>query len=63
VKLIVGFSTGRSTVESIADENGLLKQLTKAILERALAAGISNNGAIPVAPTPGRRLRGISCPT
>jgi len=41
VQLIDELLQGRSTVESIAGENGLLKQLTKAILERALAAELT----------------------
>jgi len=40
-KLIDELLTGRSTVAEIAGENGLLKQLTKAILERALAAELT----------------------
>jgi putative transposase len=43
VKLIDELLAGRSTVESIAGENGLLKQLTKAILERALAAELTSH--------------------
>ena len=43
VKLIDELLEGRSTVESIAGENGLLKQLTKAILERALAAELTSH--------------------
>jgi len=43
VKLIDALLEGRSTVESIAGENGLLKQLTKAILERALAAELTSH--------------------
>jgi len=35
-KLIDEMLKGHSTVEEIAGENGLLKQLTKAIVERAL---------------------------
>jgi putative transposase len=34
---------GRSTVEDIAGENGLLRQLTKAILERALSAELTSH--------------------
>jgi putative transposase len=34
---------GRSTVEEIAGENGLLRQLTKAILERALSAELTSH--------------------
>ena len=40
-KLIDELLAGRSTVAEIAGENGLLKQLTKAILERALAAELT----------------------
>ena len=40
-KLIDALLAGRSTVAEIAGENGLLKQLTKAILERALAAELT----------------------
>jgi putative transposase len=43
VDLIDELLQGRSTVESIAGENGLLKQLTKAILERALAAELTSH--------------------
>jgi putative transposase len=43
VHLIDELLEGRSTVESIAGENGLLKQLTKAILERALAAELTSH--------------------
>jgi putative transposase len=43
VELIDALLEGRSTVESIAGENGLLKQLTKAILERALAAELTSH--------------------
>ncbi len=39
MKLIDELLEGRSTVESIAGENGLLKQSTKSILERALDRG------------------------
>jgi len=42
-KLIDELLAGRSTVAEIAGENGLLKQLTKAILERALAAELSTH--------------------
>jgi len=41
IKLIDELLAGRSTVAEIAGENGLLKQLTKAILERALAAELT----------------------
>jgi len=41
--LIDALLQGRSSVESIAGENGLLKQLTKAILERALAAELTTH--------------------
>jgi putative transposase len=34
---------GRSTVEDIAGENGLLRQLTKAIIERALRAELTTH--------------------
>jgi putative transposase len=40
-KLIDELLAGRSTVAETARENGLLKQLTKAILERALAAELT----------------------
>ena len=43
VHLIDELLEGRSTVESIAGENGLLKQLTKAIFERALAAELTSH--------------------
>jgi putative transposase len=43
VRLIDELLEGRSTGESIAGENGLLKQLTKAILERALAAELTSH--------------------
>src|ERR1700737_413718 len=42
-KLIDELLKGRSTVEEIAGENGLLKQLTKAILERALHAELTTH--------------------
>lgn len=42
-KLIDELLAGRSTVAEIAGENGLLKQLTKAILERALAAELTTH--------------------
>ena len=42
-KLIDELLAGRSTVAEIAGENGLLKQLTKAILERALAAELTDH--------------------
>ena len=42
-KLIDELLAGRSTVAEIAGENGLLKQLTKAILERALAAELTSH--------------------
>jgi putative transposase len=42
-QLIDELLKGRTTVESIAGENGLLKQLTKAILERALAAELTTH--------------------
>jgi putative transposase len=55
VKLIDESLAGRSAVAEIAGENGLLKQLTKAILERALSAeltALNNQSAepVPVAP-------------
>ena len=43
IKLIDELLAGRSTVAEIAGENGLLKQLTKAILERALAAELTDH--------------------
>src|SRR5216683_2432360 len=42
-QLIDELLKGRSTVEEIAGENGLLKQLTKAILERALHAELTTH--------------------
>jgi putative transposase len=42
-KLIDELLAGRSTVAEIAGENGLLKQLTKAILERAMAAELTTH--------------------
>jgi putative transposase len=42
-KLIDELLSGRSTVSEMAGENGLLKQLTKAILERALAAELTTH--------------------
>jgi putative transposase len=42
-KLIDELLAGRSTVAEIAGENGLLKQLTKAILVRALAAELTSH--------------------
>jgi putative transposase len=42
-KLIDELLAGRTTVAEIAGENGLLKQLTKAILERALAAELTSH--------------------
>ena len=42
-KLIDELLEGRSTVAEIAGENGLLKQLTKAILERAQAAELTTH--------------------
>jgi len=42
-KLIDELLAGRSSVAEIAGENGLLKQLTKAILERALAAELTDH--------------------
>jgi putative transposase len=42
-KLIDELLRGGHSVEAIAGENGLLKQLTKAILERALAAELSTH--------------------
>src|ERR1700730_6735871 len=42
-KLIDELLKGRSTVEEIAGENGLLKQLTKAILKRALHAELTTH--------------------
>jgi putative transposase len=42
-KLIDELLAGRSTVAEIAGENGLLKQLTKALLERALAAELTTH--------------------
>lgn len=41
VKLIDESLVGRFTVEEVAGENGLLKQLTKGILESALAAELT----------------------
>ena len=43
VKLIDELLSGRSTVAEIAGENGLLKQFTKAVLERALAAELTHH--------------------
>ena len=43
VKQIDELLAGRSTVAEIAGENGLLKQLTKAILERVLAAELTEH--------------------
>ena len=43
IKLIDELLAGRSSVAEIAGENGLLKQLTKAILERALAAELTDH--------------------
>jgi putative transposase len=43
VKLIDELLAGRSTVAEIAGENGLVKQLTKAILERTLAAELTTH--------------------
>jgi putative transposase len=42
-KLIDEMLKGHSTVEEIAGENGLLKQLTKAIVERALQAELTTH--------------------
>src|ERR1700738_2152954 len=42
-KLIEEMLKGHSTVEEIAGENGLLKQLTKAIVERALQAELTTH--------------------
>ena len=42
-KLIDELLWGRTTVAELAGENGLLKQLTKAILERALAAELTSH--------------------
>jgi putative transposase len=42
-KLIDELLSGRSTVSEMAGENELLKQLTKAILERALAAELTTH--------------------
>jgi putative transposase len=42
-KLIDELLKGGHSVEAVAGENGLLKQLTKAILERALAAELSTH--------------------
>ena len=43
VKLIDELLKGCSTVEEIAGENGLLKQLTKAVVERALRAELTTH--------------------